>query len=321
MRTLVTGGCGFIGSHLVEVLLAAGDEVTVLDDVSTGAAANLSAVAGHPHLTLIQGSICDEVAVDEAFAGADRCAHFAAAVGVKRILEKRVGSIITNLKGTEVVLRAAWSHGRVPVFLASTSEVYGKSPDTPFREGGDCVLGPSSLHRWSYACGKLLDEFLALAYFQERGVPVTVARFFNVTGPRQSSAYGMVLPRFCRAALAGGVLEVHGDGTQSRCFLHVNDAVDAVVRLLGCPPAVGEVVNIGSDHEIAMLTLAERVIAVAGRGSIRLVPYAEAFPGVGFEDMRRRVPDVTKLHGLTGWTATHDLDRTIRDCLAWAARA
>jgi UDP-glucose 4-epimerase len=319
--TLVTGGAGFIGSHLVEALLAAGDRVVVLDDVSTGSFANLAAVRGHDRLTCIQGSVCDEVAVDEAIQGCDRVVHLAAAVGVKRILERRVGSLVANVRGTEVVLRAALAHGRLPVFVASTSEVYGKNDKVPFREDGDHVLGPTSLHRWSYACSKLIDEFLAFAYAAERGLPVVCGRFFNVTGPRQSPAYGMVLPRFCTAAAAGRALEVHGDGTQSRCFLHVLDAVDAVMLLLGCPQANGLAVNIGSDAEVPILDLAKRVVARAGSASqVRMISYAEAWPQGGFEDMRRRLPDTTRLRSLVPWSPRRTLDDIIDGCLSDARR-
>ena len=318
MHYLVTGGAGFIGSHLVEALLARGDAVTVLDDCSTGSLANLAAVANHPRLIILHGSVCDEVLVDEACARIDAVVHLAAAVGVRRILERQVASIVTNLRGTEVMLRAAHAHRSLPFLLASTSEIYGKLDQAPFKEDDDSVLGASSLHRWSYACSKLMDEFLALAYHRERGLPVTIARFFNVTGPRQSPAYGMVLPRFCAAAVRGAALEVHGDGEQSRCFLHVRDAVAAILALLGCTGAVGRVVNIGAAEEVTMRGLAERVLRVTGSGSpVRLVPYAEAFPQGGFEDMRRRVPDVSRLQALTGWRQTLDLDATIRDCLAY----
>ena len=316
MRYLVTGGAGFIGSHLVEWLLARGAAVTVIDDGSTGDFANLGAATPDQRLTVIHGSVCDELVVDEACGDVDAVVHLAAAVGVRRILERQVASIVTNVRGTEVVLRAATAHGRLPLFLASTSEVYGKLDRTPFAEADDSVLGASRLHRWSYACSKLMDEFQALAYHRERGLPVVIGRFFNVTGPRQSGAYGMVLPRFCQAARAGQELEVHGDGAQSRCFLHVADAVAAIVALLDCPAAVGEVVNIGGGEEITMRALAERVIATAGSSSgIRAVPYAEAFPQGGFEDMRRRVPDTGKLQRLTGWRQGLDLDVMIRDCL------
>jgi UDP-glucose 4-epimerase len=317
MHYLVTGGAGFIGSHLVDALLARGDVVTVLDDCSTGTLRNLAAVSGHARLTILHGSVCDEVLVDEACAQVDAVVHLAAAVGVRRILEKQVGSIVTNLRGTEVMLRAAQAHRSLPFLLASTSEIYGKQNQAPFKEDDDSVFGASSLHRWSYACSKLMDEFLALAYHRERALPVTIARFFNVTGPRQSPAYGMVLPRFCTAAKRGDSLEVHGDGGQSRCFLHVRDAVTAILALLGCSAAVGKVVNIGSAEEITMRALAERVVQLAGStATVQLVPYAQAFPQGGFEDMRRRVPDVSRLQSLTGWKQTLDLDATIRDCLA-----
>jgi UDP-glucose 4-epimerase len=319
MRYLVTGGAGFIGSHLTEALLTRGDAVTVLDDCSTGSLANLAGVSGHTRLVVVQGSVCDEVAVDEACAGCDAVIHLAAAVGVRRILEQQVSGIVVNLRGTEVMLRAATAHGRLPFFLASSSEVYGKLDRTPFREDDDSLLGSSDLHRWSYACGKKMDEFLALAYHRERRLPVTVGRFFNITGPRQSGAYGMVLPRFCAAARAGETLDVHGDGGQTRCFLHVADAVDAVLRLVACPAAVGQVVNIGGTEEVGMLDLARRVVAACkSHAPVRLVSYEQAFPGGGFEDLRRRVPDVTRLKNLTAWTPRCDLATIIRDCLATA---
>lgn len=318
MRYLVTGGCGFIGSHVVEALLGRGDRVLVLDDHSTGTADNLAHLRGREGLGIVHGSVCDELAVDEACQQVDRVVHLAAAVGVKRILDRQVNSIVTNLRGTETVLRAAHAHGRLPVLYASTSEVYGKRDQTPFREDDDSVLGASSLHRWSYACSKMMDEFLALAYHRERHLPVTIARFFNVTGPRQSASYGMVLPRFARAALAGETLEVHGDGAQSRCFLHVADAVAAVLALLDCPAATGRVVNVGATEEVSILDLAKRVIAATGgTARIAMVPYERAFPQGGFEDMRRRVPDVTRLRELTGWRQRLDLDATIRDIVAW----
>ncbi len=318
MHYLVSGGAGFIGSHLVDALLARGDQVTVIDDFSTGTPDNLRAAGASPRLRVIHGSACDELVVDEACTQVEAVIHLAAAVGVKRILDQQVRSIVTNLHGTEVLLRAATAHGRLPFFLASTSEVYGKLERTPFREGDDSVLGASSLHRWSYACSKLMDEFLALAYHRERGLPVVIGRFFNVTGPRQSPHYGMVLPRFCAAAQRGGVLEVHGDGRQSRCFLHVADCVRAVLLLLAAPAAVGEVVNIGGLEEIAIGELAARVVAVAGRGTVGAISYDHAYPQGGFEDMRRRVPDVAKLTALTAWRQQLDLHAMIRDCLAQA---
>lgn len=322
MRVLVTGGAGFIGSHLVEALLARGDSVAVIDDASTGSFDNLRAARGAPQLIEVHGSVCDELAVDELCATfrPELVVHLAAAVGVKRILERQVGSIVTNVRGTEVVLRAAHQHGARRVVLASTSEVYGKQNSIPFREDDDAVIGSTNLHRWSYSCAKMLDEFLALAWHRERGLGVTIARFFNVTGPRQSPAYGMVLPRFCAAALAGGTLEVHGDGEQTRTFLHVADAVRGIVALAGCNAAVGRVVNIGGEEEISIRELAQRVVALAGSGAIRVIPYDSAYPA-GFEDMRRRVPDTARLRGMTGWAPTKDLAAILRETLASAAEA
>jgi len=316
MRYLVTGGAGFIGSHVVEALLRRGDEVAVLDDLSTGSLTHLAAVIAHPRLTVVQGSVCDEATATAAASGCQVVIHLAAAVGVQRILTHQVAGIVTNVRGTEVMLRVAQAQGCRRFFLASSSEVYGKLDRVPFHEDDDSLLGPSHLHRWSYACGKKLDEFLALAHHRECGLPVTIGRFFNITGPRQTGAYGMVLPRFCAAARRGEPLDVHGDGAQTRCFLHVADAVAAITRLLDSPAAAGQVVNIGGTEEIGMHALAQRVVRAAGSTApIRLVPYAQAFPGGGFEDMRRRVPDVTRLATLTGWTRTHDLDAIIRACL------
>jgi UDP-glucose 4-epimerase len=319
MHYLVSGGAGFIGSHLVEALLARGDEVTVIDDYSTGSPDNLRSGIADRKLHIIHGSVCDDLVVDEACTNVEAVIHLAAAVGVKRILDEQVRSIVTNLRGTEVMLRAATAHGGLPFFLASTSEVYGKLEQAPFREGDDSVLGASSLHRWSYACSKLMDEFLALAYHRERRLPVVIGRFFNITGPRQSPHYGMVLPRFCAAARRGGALEVHGDGRQTRCFLHVKDCISALLLLLSCPAAVGEVVNIGGAEEIAIADLAQRVISLAGSGTLTQVSYDQAYPQGGFEDMRRRVPDVGKLVRLTAWRQNLDLSAMIRDCLGHSA--
>jgi UDP-glucose 4-epimerase len=318
MHYLVTGGAGFIGGHLVEALLARGDRVTVLDDFSTGSAANLAAVAAHPQLTVVRGSVCDELLVDEVMAPVEAVIHLAAAVGVEYILNKPVRSILTNLRGSETVLQAACHHGRKPVFFASTSEVYGKGIAVPFREDDDIVMGCSSRHRWSYACAKLMDEFLALACHRERGLPVTIARFFNVAGPRQSAHYGMVIPRFVAAHLRGDEIPVHGDGQQSRCFLHVADCVAAVLALLNCPAANGQVVNIGSDQEISIAALAGLVGEVAGGAPARLrrIPYEQAYPQGGFEDMQRRVPDTTRLRRLTGWAPRYALRDIVADAIA-----
>lgn len=315
MRYLITGGAGFIGSHVTDALLARGDTVTVLDDFSTGRRSYLQA---HDRLTVVEGSVCDHAKVAAACDQVDHVVHLAAAVGVRKIMAERVAGIRTNLVGSETILAAA-TERRLPLFFSSTSEVYGKNAKTPFREEDDSVFGASALHRWSYACSKLMDEFLALAYFHEHELPVTIGRFFNVTGPRQCPDYGMVLPRFCAAALSGNDLEVHGNGQQSRCFLHVADCVRAVLLLLDTPSTVGEVINIGSDEETTIRALAERVIEVTGsKAKLRAVPYAAAFPGGGFEDMLRRVPDTAKLVRLTGWRREHDLARTVGDALRWA---
>jgi UDP-glucose 4-epimerase len=318
MRYLITGGAGFIGSHMAEAMLARGDTVAVLDDFSTGRRSNLAAVASHPSLTIVEGSVVNSALVTALVGEADHVVHLAAAVGVRKIMAERVQGIRTNVEGSETVLAACAKHGR-PLFFASTSEVYGKNAKVPFSEDDDSVLGASSLHRWSYACAKLLDEFLALAWFHEHKLPVTVARFFNVTGPRQCPDYGMVLPRFCAAALSGNNLEVHGTGLQSRCFLHVDDCVRAVLALVDTPVAVGKVVNIGSDEEISIRALAEKVLEISGSAAkIHAVPYAAAFPEGGFEDMLRRVPDTRRLSRLTGWERKIDLAQTIRDALRWA---
>lgn len=314
---LITGGAGFIGSHLTQHLLANGDAVVVLDDCSTG---NLANLPDHPRLHVRLGSVCDELLVDEACDGCDGVIHLAAAVGVRRIIERQVRSIITNVRGTEVVLHAAAGHGNLPVFLASTSEVYGKGSRVPFAEDDDSVLGTSALHRWSYACSKLMDEFLALAYHRERGLPLVIGRFFNITGPRQSPAYGMVLPNFCRSALRGEPLVVHGDGQQSRCFLHVADcvaAIDALLQRITDPPVAGCVFNIGSDQEISMLDLAQQVIShTASSSPITLMPYEQAFPQGGFEDMRRRQPDTGRLRSACDWQPRFDLATIIADSCA-----
>ncbi len=315
-RYLVTGGAGFIGSHLVEALLDRGDAVVVLDDCSTGSLDNLAAVANHPGLQMVHGSVCDALVVDECVAQVDAIIHLAAAVGVMRILERRVQGIMVNLRGAEVLLQAACMHGRLPLFLASSSEVYGKGIGERFAEDDDCVLGPTSRHRWSYACSKAMDEFLALAYHHERDLPVRIARFFNITGPRQSPFYGMVLPRFCAAALRGEAVQVYGDGQQSRCFLHVRDAVAAIMTMLDCPDTIGQVVNVGSAQEVTIADLAQAVVERAGsEGGVAHVPYEEAYPGGGFEDLRRRAPDVSRLQRLTAWHQSIDLDGIIDDCL------
>ncbi len=312
MNVFVTGGCGFIGSHLAERLLQRGDRVIVLDDLSTGAMENIAHLVGKPRFEHRIGSALDVPLVSELVDRADIVVHLAAAVGVRLIVERPVHTIETNVRATEVVLAAA-ARKRKTVVVASTSEVYGKSASVPFRENQDLQLGPTSHSRWAYACSKALDEWLALAYSSEKGVPVIITRFFNTVGPRQTGRYGMVLPNFARQALRGEPITVFGTGEQSRCFGHVRDAVEAVLRLIEAPAARGEVFNVGTTSEVTMLDLARKVKeAAASSSEIKLVPYDEAYPA-GFEDMMRRVPDVSKLLRVTGFQPMTPLDEIIRD--------
>ena len=298
--TLVTGGAGFIGSHLVERLLADGERVVVIDDCSTGTLENLRAVWGNPRLRVIESRISDCAELAELMAHADSVFHLAAAVGVELVLNSPVRTVQTNLRETEVILEAA-SRCQIPVLLASTSEVYGKSQKEAFSEEDDLLIGPPHFARWSYACSKLMDEFLALAYANERGLPVTIARLFNTVGPRQTGRYGMVLPRFIEAARTGRPLRVFGDGTQTRCFCFVGDAVEALIRLQNCAAARGQIFNVGSAEEISIRDLAECVIKTIGsKSKIELVPYDKAYPS-GFEDMQRRRPVLTKLEAAIGF--------------------
>lgn len=301
MRVLVTGGAGFIGSHLVEALLARGDEVTVLDDLSTGRRENLASAAGDPRLRFVQGDVRDAEAVRGAVEGCAAIHHLAAAVGVRLIVEQPVRSIETNIHGTETVLRAA-SERAIPVLIASSSEVYGKGIRCPFREDDDLVLGPTTVTRWSYAAGKAVDEFLALAHHRERGTRVVIARFFNTVGPRQVGRYGMVIPRFVEQALDGGPLTIYGDGTQTRCFGYVGEVVRACLALLETPAAWGRVFNVGSPHEVSVNDLAEKVRALANRSAgVRRIPFEEVY-GPGFEDLDRRVPCVDRLREVLGFS-------------------
>jgi UDP-glucose 4-epimerase len=311
MRVLITGGAGFIGSHLAERCLARGDEVAVVDDLSTGALENLGAVRDHPRLQVHVARVTRAARLARLVDGCDVVVHLAAAVGVRLIVERPVRTLDTNLRGTETVLRLA-ARTRRRVVLASTSEVYGKRTDVPFREDDDLVVGPPTRSRWSYACSKAIGEFLALAYRRERGVPVTIARLFNTIGPRQRGRWGMVVPTLVRQALEGRPVTVFGDGTQTRCFAHVDDVVSALLALAEHPAAPGEVFNVGSDREISVRGLAERIRELTGsRSPIRLVPYEEAY-GAGFEDMARRVPDLGKLRARVGWEPVHDLDAALR---------
>ena len=312
---LVTGGAGFIGSHLVERLLAAGWPVVVLDDFSTGSPANLVAVAKHPALTLIHSKLSEYPQLDGLVAKSAFVFHLAAAVGVDLVLANPLQAIQTNLHETEAVLDAA-SRSGTPLLLTSTSEVYGKSQKAQLDESDDLLIGPPHLSRWSYACSKLMDEFLALAHARVHRLPVTIVRLFNTVGPRQTGRHGMVLPRFVAAALAGEPLRVHGDGSQTRCFCHVRDTVEALLRLRDLPAARGEVFNIGSEAEIAILELATRVVQTLGSPSvIERIPYSAAYPP-GFEEMQRRRPNLAKLAALTGFRPAHSLAEIIRDTAA-----
>ncbi|CAG0989815.1 UDP-glucose 4-epimerase [Gammaproteobacteria bacterium] len=315
MNVFITGGCGFIGSHLAERLVANGDRVTVLDDLSTGSMDNVSHLVGRPGFQYRIGSALDRPLVSELVDSADVTVHLAAAVGVRLIVENPVHTIETNVGATEAVLAAAAKKQKL-VVVASTSEVYGKSTRVPFREDHDLQLGPTSHSRWAYACSKALDEWLSLAYAHEKGVPVIVVRFFNTVGPRQTGRYGMVLPNFARQALRNEPITVYGSGDQSRCFGHVRDAVEGLLRLVQTPTAINEVFNIGSTEETTIRQLAERVRVEAGSTSeIVTVPYAEAY-AAGFEDMLRRVPDVSKLEGATGFRPRTPLDEIVRDVVA-----
>ena len=314
---LITGGAGFIGSHLTEALLSRGDTVVVLDDLSTGRMSNLRHLRAHPDLEIIVGSVLDELKVDELVHGSDVVVHLAAAVGVKLIVEQPLRSFTTNIRGSEIVLAAAHRYRR-KIMVMSTSEIYGKNGSVELTETADRILGSTSVARWAYSTAKAVDEILALNYHRERGLPTVIPRLFNTVGPRQSPGYGMVIPRLVRQAVAGEDLTVHGDGLQSRCFCHVHDVVQALTGLLDHPDAVGKVFNIGSSEEVTILELAERIIELAGTGSrIKLIPYDEVY-AVGFEDMRRRVPDWSKIHELTGWHPRQTLDTVLRAAIAEA---
>ena len=307
MRALITGGAGFIGSHLSEALLQEGHEVLVLDNLSTGSIDNIAHLKARPGFEYFIDSVNNEPLLAELIDRSDVVFHFAAAVGVKLIVEQPVYTIETNVHGTEVVLKHANKKKKL-VVIASTSEVYGKSDDVPFREDSDLVMGPTPKHRWAYACSKAIDEFLALAYWKERRLPVIIVRFFNTVGPRQTGQYGMVVPNFVRQALAGEPITVFGDGTQSRAFTHVTDVVGALLKLVAEPQAVGQVINIGNTQEITIQKLAERVRELSGSSSpIKCIPYDQAYES-GFEDMPRRVPDLSRVKRLIGYEPKHSLD-------------
>jgi UDP-glucose 4-epimerase len=310
MRVLITGGSGFVGSHLSEALLERGDEVFILDNLSTGSIDNVVHLKAHPRFHYTIDAVENEPVLAELVDRCDIVVHLAAAVGVKLIVEQPVHTIETNVHGTEVVLKHANKKKKL-VLIASTSEVYGKSTDVPFREDADLVLGPTAKHRWAYACSKMIDEFLALAYWKERKLPVIVVRLFNTVGPRQTGQYGMVIPNFVRQALAGQPITVFGDGTQSRSFTYVGDVVRAMVALIGEPRAIGQVFNIGNGHEITIGELARKVKQMTGSASpIVTIPYDQAYEA-GFEDMPRRVPDISRIRALIGYEPTVELDETL----------
>jgi UDP-glucose 4-epimerase len=315
MRVLLTGGAGFVGSHLAEALLDQGHGVIVLDDLSTGSMDNIARLKGRPGFEYVIDTVMHESVTAELVDRADAVFHLAAAVGVKLIVEAPVRTIETNVHGTEVVLTHASKKQKL-VVIFSTSEVYGKSADVPFREDSDLVMGPTHKHRWAYACSKAIDEFLALAYHRERRLPVIIVRLFNTVGPRQTGRYGMVIPTFVQQALTGAPITVHGDGLQTRSFTYVGDVVGALTRLVAEPAAIGQVFNIGNSEEVSMLDLAHRVRAMTGSASeIVLVPYDQAYEA-GFEDMPRRVPSLDKIAALIGYRPTLMLDDILRLVIA-----
>lgn len=333
-RVLITGGAGFIGSHLAESLLDRGDHVTIIDDLSTGRFENIAHLTEHPRFHFAIESITNEVVMDRLVSECNQIFHLAAAVGVQLIVEKPVHTIETNVMGTEAVLKAALRY-RAKVLIASTSEVYGKGNVIPFCEDDDVVLGPTTRNRWAYAASKMVDEFLALAYYREKSLPITIFRLFNTVGPRQTGRYGMVIPRFVQQAFTKKPLTVFGDGLQSRCFLHVHDAVEAILALSECPQAIGQVFNVGSTEELTMLDLAWQVLTLVDEHDklqtnedfeksvrhstdfedrISFIPYEEAY-SEGFDDMRRRLPDISKIQSLTNWKSSYNLTQILQDVI------
>jgi UDP-glucose 4-epimerase len=324
---LVTGGAGFIGSHLTEVLLERGHPVTIVDDLLTGRFDNIAHLTDHPRFKFAIDSITNEVVMDRLVSECHTIFHLAAAVGVQLIVQDPVRVIETNILGTHAVLKLA-SRYRRKVLIASTSEVYGKGVVSPFREDDDLLLGPTTKARWSYSTSKAVDEYLGLAYHRQIELPVVIFRLFNTVGPRQTGQYGMVIPRFVQQALAGQALTVYGDGRQTRCFCHVQDVVAAIIGLSEFPAAVGKVFNVGSEEEISILDLARKVVEIVdtlqpnppssqtGEKRISFIPYAEAYDS-GFEDLRRRVPDISKIRSYTGWGPTWMLEKILSDIVSY----
>lgn len=323
MKILITGGAGFIGSHLADKLIAQGHEITVIDDLSTGRYSNVEHLEDTPNFRLIIDTVLNEKLMEELIRETDRVYHMASAVGVRLIMERPVKTIETIFRGTDVVLGFC-SRYRKRVLIPSTSEVYGKGASVPFKEDDDLLTGATDKHRWAYACAKTLDEFLALAHWKETRLPVAVVRLFNTVGPRQTGQYGMVVPRFVHSAIKNEPITVHGDGTQSRCFGHVADVVEGLVKILETPACFGQVINLGNSEETSIKELAEKAIALTNSSSeLNYIPYEEAY-GEGFEDMRRRVPSLDKAERLIGYQPTRSLEIIINDVAneykkAWAA--
>jgi UDP-glucose 4-epimerase len=312
MRILVTGGAGFIGSHLCERLVSEGHSVTAIDNFSTGRASNLTNLVGSSSFSLVEGSILDSVKLNQLIRSSDYVFHLAAAVGVFNIVNHPLDSLMTNIRGTENVLEAAYASG-IPVFITSSSEVYGKNISDSLKESDDRILGSPITLRWSYSEAKAIDESLAYAYFIEKRLETRIVRFFNTVGPRQLGAYGMVVPRFVKAALANEPITIYGDGSQTRCFAHVYDVVDAIIALAFAKNTIGKVINIGNDFEISINELAQKIIDQTGsKSKIVYVPYEEAY-GEGFEDMERRVPNIELINQLVGWAPKRDLTKIIND--------
>jgi UDP-glucose 4-epimerase len=318
MKYLITGGAGFIGSHLSDALVARGDSVVILDNFTTGSKENLSGVVGS--VTVVSGDILDSPLVTKLVGESDFVVHLAAALGVLNIVNKPLESLTTNLKGTEVVLEAAAKFNK-PILIASTSEIYGKNNKVPLNEEDDRIIGHPLISRWSYSEAKAVDESLAYFYFKEKGLPTRLVRFFNTVGPRQVGHYGMVVPRFVSAAVSGSPLSVYGDGEQIRCFCHVSDAVRALLLVMDSDKAIGEVFNVGNNEQISIMDLAKKVIAVTGSSSvIEMMDYEKAYPA-GFEDMQRRVPDISKIERVLGWKPQIGLEQIIKDIAAHNAGA